>query len=150
LRIGLLDDDDALVLDDSGFHLLLFGGLQTTLVLSPLAHPLNGIHDVALLRQKGIAQVNRPLDVVSQALYHVRKGRQSLDTRIPRLFRHRIREGLIFQVLVAIQPPLEQNDFQRIRGRGQYLGQQRVWIQGNRRYQRIQLLGRKLGRLAPG
>jgi hypothetical protein len=74
LRIGLFNHDDALAFDDSGFDLLLFGGLQSTFVLSLLAHALNSIHDIAFLRQKCVAQVNGPLDVVSQALHHFRQS----------------------------------------------------------------------------
>jgi hypothetical protein len=50
LRIGLLNNDDVLVFDDLGFHVLLFGRFQIAGVLSFLAHALHGIHHVALLR----------------------------------------------------------------------------------------------------
>ena len=82
-----------------------------------------------------------------QPFHHVRQTGQSLDAWIPGLFRHRVGECLVLQILVLLQPLLEQDDFQRIRGCGQDLGQQRVWIKRNRRNQRIQLLGRNLGDL---
>ena len=150
LRIGLFDDNHALALDDSRFHLLLFGRLQSAFVLGLLAHALHRIHNIALLRQEGVAQIDGPLNVVAQTLYHVRKGRHGLDARIPGLFLHRIRERLIFQTLVVVQPPLQQDDFERIRGCSQYLGQQWVWIKSNWRDERIQLVRRNLGSLAPG
>ncbi len=148
MRIGLFDYDDALVFDDLGFHLLLLGGFQSAFFLGLLAHALNGIHDVALLCQKGVAEISGPLNVVSQPLYHFGQSRQSLDARIPRLFRHRIGERFVFQIVIFFQPLLELDDFERISGCSQDLGEQRVWIKGNGRYEGIQLLGWNLGSLA--
>jgi hypothetical protein len=51
----LFDYYHALVLDDLSFHLLLLSRLQIALILSFLPHALNGIHDLALLRQERIA-----------------------------------------------------------------------------------------------
>jgi hypothetical protein len=48
-RIGRLNHDDALTLDDLRLNLLLFIRVQRAFVLSLLAHPLNGIHHIALL-----------------------------------------------------------------------------------------------------
>jgi hypothetical protein len=45
---------------------LLLSGLQGALVLRLPAHPLNGIHQLALLRQEGIAEISSPLNVVSE------------------------------------------------------------------------------------
>jgi hypothetical protein len=86
LGIGLFDYHHALVLNDSGFHLLLRGGLQSAFVHCLRAHALNGCHDVALLRQERVTKIRRPLNVISQPLHDVWKRRQSLDTRIPELF----------------------------------------------------------------
>src|SRR5215471_17479227 len=47
---------------------------------------------------------------------------------IPRLFRGRIGQRLILQVLVFLQPLLELDDFQRICRCCQGLGEQRIWI----------------------
>jgi hypothetical protein len=55
LRISLFDNDDRLAFDHLGFHLLLLGRFQVAIVLCLLAHSLNGIHDIALLRKEGIA-----------------------------------------------------------------------------------------------
>jgi hypothetical protein len=130
----LFDDDQAFVFDDPGFHLLLLAGLQGAFILSLFAHALNGIHDVTLLRQKGVAQINCPPDVVSQTLYHFGQSGQSLDARIPRFFRHRIGELFVLQRFILLQPPLEQDDFQRIGGCCQDLSQQRVRIESDWRY----------------
>jgi hypothetical protein len=55
LRIGLFDNDDTLVFDDLGFYFLLLGGFQIAFILGLLAHPLNGLHDVALLCKERVA-----------------------------------------------------------------------------------------------
>src|SRR5246127_5011157 len=71
LRIRLFDDDHALVFDDFRFYFLLLGRFQIALILGLLAHSLNGIHHIALLREEGVAKIGRPLDVVCQTLYHI-------------------------------------------------------------------------------
>ncbi len=83
LRISRFDYDDALTLDDCRLHLLLLVGFQIALILGFLAHPLNGIHHITLLRQKSVAQVGGPLNVICQQLYDLRQRGQSLHTRIP-------------------------------------------------------------------
>jgi hypothetical protein len=40
--------------------------VQSALALSLPAHALNGIHQIALLRQKGIAEIGSPLKVICQ------------------------------------------------------------------------------------
>jgi hypothetical protein len=55
LRISLFDNNDGFAFDDLGFHLLLLGRFQVASVLRLLAHSLNGIHDIALLRKERVA-----------------------------------------------------------------------------------------------
>jgi hypothetical protein len=69
LWVGLLDHDHTLALDDFGFHLLLLGRFQIAVVLCLLAHSLDSIHDIALLRQERVAQVGGPLNVICETLY---------------------------------------------------------------------------------
>ena len=68
-RIGRLYHDHALVFNYSRFHCLLLGGVQSALVLCLPAHALNGIHQLALLRQEGIAEISSPLNVISQQFH---------------------------------------------------------------------------------
>jgi hypothetical protein len=147
LRIRLFDYDYALVLDDLGFHFLLFSRFQITLILSFLAHALHRIHAIALLREECIAQIGGPLNVVCQPLYNIRESRKRLDAWIPGLFRHGVRERLVFQILIFVQPLLKLDDLERIRGRRQSLGQQWIGIKCYGRYERIQLVRRNLGGL---
>ena len=95
MRIGLFDDDHALVFDDFGFHLLLLGGFQIALFLGLLAHALHGIHHIALLRQECVAQVGGPLNVVGEALDYIGQSRQGLDAWVPGLLRYGISESLV-------------------------------------------------------
>jgi hypothetical protein len=84
---------------------------------------LDCIHDVRLLREKGISQIGRPLDVAGHALYHIWIRHQSLDTWVPRLLRDRIRQCFVFQVWIVTNPLLELDDFQWISGSRKCLGQ---------------------------
>jgi len=61
-----------------------------------------------------VAQLGRPLDVFCQFLDDIRQGRQRLYARVPALFLHGIRQGLVFQVLMLSQPLVELYDLQRI------------------------------------
>jgi hypothetical protein len=105
------------------------------------AHALNGVHDVRLLGQERISQIRRPLDIARHPLHHVWKCRHCLDTRVPWLPGHRVRQRLVLQVLVIRVPLLKLNHFQRIGGSSQGLGKKRIGIKGNRRHQGIQLVG---------
>jgi hypothetical protein len=116
LRICLFDHDHALVLDDFGFHLLLFGRFQVALVLGFLAHALDGIHQIALLGQECVAQIGGPLNVVCEAIYYIRQSRESLDAGIPCLFGDGISKRFVLEVLVLLQPLLELDNLKRVGG----------------------------------
>ena len=55
LGIGLLDHNHTLTFEGFRFYFLLFGRLQISLVVGLLAHALDGIHHVTLLREESIA-----------------------------------------------------------------------------------------------
>jgi hypothetical protein len=116
LWVGLLDHDHTLALDDFGFHLLLLGRFQIAGVLCLFAHSLDGIHDIALLRQERVAQVRGPLNVIRQALYDVGQPGQRLNARIPGLLCDSIRECFVFQPRILCQPLLQLDEFERIGG----------------------------------
>jgi hypothetical protein len=65
-RISRLYHNHALVFNYSRFHRLLLRGVQSAFVLRLRAHALNGIHQFALLRQEGIAEISSPLKVIPQ------------------------------------------------------------------------------------
>jgi hypothetical protein len=88
LRTRRLDDDYTFVIDRLRLHLLLFGRLQIALLLGLLPHALHGRHHITLLREKGIPQVSRPLDIVGEPFRDVRNSRKRLNAWVPRLFGH--------------------------------------------------------------
>jgi hypothetical protein len=136
-----LDHDHTLILNDLGFYLLLLGRFQIAGVLCLLAHALHGIHHIALLRQKRVAQVRGPLNVFCQTLYYFGQRSQRLNAWIPGLFHGGIGECFILQPGILCQPLLELDYFERIRGSREGLSEHRVWIKGNGSYERVQLVG---------
>jgi hypothetical protein len=56
-----------------------------------------------------------------------------LHARVPILFCDRIRERLVFQILVSIQPLLHLDDLKRIRGSSQGVGEKLIRIKRDRR-----------------
>ena len=121
--------------------LQLFVRLQGSFILGFTAHPLNRVHDVALLRQKSISQIRGPLNIFRQALHDIRKSGHRLNTWIPGLFRDRINQRLVLQPRVVSEPLMELNDLKGIGGSHQRLAQQRVGIQRNGRHERVELVG---------
>jgi len=96
LRTRRLDDDYALVIDRFRLHLLLLGRLQIALVLGLLPHALHGRHHVTLLREEGIAQISRPLNIVGESFRDVRNSRKRLNAWVPRLLRNCVGYCLTF------------------------------------------------------
>lgn len=114
LRVGLLDHNHTLILDDLGFHFLLLGRFETAFVLSFFSHALHGIHHIALLRKKRVAQICRPLNVVGEPLCYIWQTSQCLNARVPGLLGNRIGKCFIFQAWIFGQPLFELHDFERI------------------------------------
>jgi hypothetical protein len=144
LRIRLFDDDRALAFDDLGFYLLLLVRFQIASPLGLLTHTLHSVHHIALLRQKGVAEVSRPLDIVSQALDQIGQGGQGLNAGVPRLLGHSIGERFVLQARILCKPLLKLDNLERIRGSGKSLGQHRVGKERNRRYESVKLIRRDL------
>jgi hypothetical protein len=142
LRVRLLDNDRTLAFNNLRFHLLLFRRTQVALLLSFLAHALDSLHDIRLLSQKRVAKIGGPLNIIGQAVYHIGQGRQRLNTGIPRLFRHGISEFLVFEPFVFPEPLLKLDDFKGVCRCSQYLGQQWIRVESNRRHERIHLIRR--------
>jgi hypothetical protein len=90
------------------------------------------------------------LDISSHPLHHIWKRCHRLDTWIPWLLGHCVRESLVLQVLIIRHPLLKLNDFQGVSGSGQRLGEKRIGIKSNRRHQGIELLSWNRGRLLIG
>jgi len=81
-----------------------------------------------LLRQECVSQIRRPLDIAGHTLYDVWKLHHCLYTWVPRLLCHCVRQRFAFQILIPIHPLLKLDNFERIRGSGERLSQERVGI----------------------
>ncbi len=79
LWIGRLDLNDRLLDDDN----LLFRRLEVTLCLGFCAKPLDGIQDIFLLREEGIAQFLCPIEFLAHHVEDLRKIHQGLHTGVP-------------------------------------------------------------------
>jgi hypothetical protein len=142
LGIRLLDHDDTFVFDDLGFYLLLLGRFQISFVLSFLAHSLDCIHDLSLLSEKCVAEVSGPLDVVGESLDDIGEGGESLNAWVPRLLGDGVGECFVLQRGVLLEPLEELNDFERIGGRGEGLGEEWIGIESDGRDERVELVVR--------
>ena len=139
-----LDDNDRLLLDDLRLDLLLLVRLERAGPFGLLAHPLDGVHDVALLLQERVAEFGGPLDVVAKTLDDVGQRGHRLDAWIPRLFRDLVSQRLVLQARILREPLLELDDLERVGGRDEDLAEERVRIEGDGRHEGVELLGRKL------
>jgi hypothetical protein len=63
LWVRLLNNDHLFVLNRLGFYLHLFVRLQA-LILGLLAHALDRVHHIRLLRQECVPQIGCPLNIV--------------------------------------------------------------------------------------
>jgi hypothetical protein len=86
----LLDNDHLLALNCLGFDLLVFIRHQSSFALCRHAHPLDGVHHIALLREKRVTEIRGPLNVVGEAFHHIGQSRHRLNARIPGLFLNRL------------------------------------------------------------
>jgi hypothetical protein len=93
-RRGGLNGDVVLTVARGGGDCLLWCRLERAILLGPLAHALDRLHDAVLLRHDGISEIRCPAEVCAQALQNVRNHYQRLDARVPRLFRSRVGQCL--------------------------------------------------------
>src|SRR5262249_8423700 len=102
---------------------------------------LNGIHDIWLLSQHSIAQFLRPIELLAHHGENGWRCRQRLHAVVPSLLLDLCLEPIAVKVLVLTGPAFSLHHFERIGRSHQNLGQQGVWIERNRRDERIKLLG---------
>jgi hypothetical protein len=92
--IGLLNYDHLFVPGGLRCHLLFLGRFQISFRLGFPAHPLDRIHHIRLLRQKGVSQLGCPLNVTGQSRDDIWDRYHRLDGRIPWLLQHCIGKSL--------------------------------------------------------
>ena len=133
-----LDDRLGGLLHDHG---LLRRGGERSLSLGPRAQPLDGIHQVLLLAQEGVAELLRPVEPVVHHGEHLREKDERLHAVVPRLRPQRVIEGPALQARVGLDKARRLDHFERIGGGHQDLRQQGVGIEGDRGGDLLQLLG---------
>jgi hypothetical protein len=101
---------------------------------------LDGVHHVFRLVVVGIAELRRPAGVLGEILKNSGKLSESLDGRVPSHVIHGAGALIHGQRYVRDRPGLRSGNLIRKRRACQYLGDQRVRIESDRRHQLIQLL----------
>ena len=152
-RRGRLDHDVLLLVLGLDRDRLLLGGLQLAVVPGTGPQPLDRVHDIGLLRQHGVAELLRPIELLRHHRQHGRNLDQRFQAVVPALLGERAGERIALEGLVGLGPAVRLHDLERI-GRGdQYLGQQRIRMERDRRDQLVELrrleqrLRRRGGRL---
>lgn len=109
--------------------------MQIALALRQPAEVLDGSLDVLLLIQKSLAQLGGPGEIIVEPFENGGIMGQRLDAGIPRLL------GDLGQIAAVVDVAVRQDDLRRHGGRGEYLGQQGVWIERNGPEQLIEGVG---------
>src|SRR6266478_6147180 len=131
-------DDDGRVLGSYG---LLLRSQKIACFLRPLAHHLYGIHHVLFLVVVSVAERRSPGEVFVHVAQDGRECTECLDARVPGLLIHGFSQGVPLQIRMRLDPLVGLDDLLGKRRRSKDLGDKRIWIQRNRRYQLLQLLG---------
>ena len=124
-------------------HELLLVRRQQSRAHGALTLALNGVHDVLRLGQERVPEIDRPREVPVQHAEHRREDDERLNARVPGLILGRVRERGALQARIGLQPPIGLDDLERIGGRGENLGDERVGVERDRRDQIVELLGRQ-------
>ncbi len=119
---------------------LLRRRLQVAGRIRPRAQPLYRVEHVALLREEGVAEILRPLELVVHHRQRLRNRRQRLDARIPTLLLHGVLERLAGDLWIFLGPARGLDHLERIGRRHQHLRDQGVGKQRDRRDQLLDLL----------
>jgi len=109
-------------------------------------HPLDRVHDITLLSQKGVAKLGGPLDVVGEPFNRLGNNCHRLDARVPGLLRHSIGQRITLEIGGLLHPLLELHDLERVGRSDQHLCQEVVWVECDRSNQRIELIRREKSR----
>ena len=141
IRLGRFDDDNLLVLLGLDRNLLLLGRGEFVLRLRAGAQPLDGVHHVGLLREHGVAELLRPVELAAHHVEDRRRRGQRLHAVVPALLVGSGFELIALQRLVVLGPAIGLHDLERI-GRGhQHFRQQGVGIKRDRGDELVKLLG---------
>jgi Protein of unknown function (DUF3300) len=84
-------------------------------------------------------RASRPVEIVVHHGEHRRRRRKRLDARVLILLRKRFVELVALERFIGLRPAVSLHNFQRVGRRHQYLGEQRVGIECDRRHQGVEL-----------
>ena len=135
VTVGRFDIDDFSL----AHHAHLLVAVQIAGSVGALAQELHAIHHLAFLREKGLAQALRPIQILVHAVQDFRERHQRLDADIPVLVLDRVDRVLAFQAGMLARPARGLRHFQRVGGRDQHLRQHAVRIQRDRRQHLVQI-----------
>ena len=124
LRVSRLNFNGALRALVLVNHILLRRRGEPARVPRLTAEDLDGVHDIALLRQKSVAEIGRPLYIRTEPVEGIRKHDKSLNACIPRLLASRRNQILAAQITVRLPPLRGLLQFHWIGGSDQHLTQQ--------------------------
>ena len=125
-------------------HRLLGVRLERARVLRLGAQLLDRRRDILRLVHDRVAKVGRPGKILAHLFDEVWKTRHRFDRGIPFLAVDAGKVVFRDKRLIFLKPALRLNDFERIGGRGQHLGEQGVGIERDRREQLAQFLAAEM------
>jgi hypothetical protein len=133
--LGGLDDDGLFF----AHHLGVFVRGQRPRGIGARAQELDRVHHLRFLVQHRVAEAPRPVEVLIEPGQEIRERHERLDAGIPLTIRDGSDGVLTLEVGILPRPARGFDDFQRIRGGDQDLGQQRIRIQRDRRQHLVEL-----------
>ena len=134
LRIGLFQHQYRFLPD----HADLLVRLQVTGHPGTVAQALHRLHHPGLLVKKCVAQLLRPVDSLVHHRQQLRECHQCVDTRVPAIRLGRAHRLVTPEMRIRARQARGLPDFERV-GRGhQYLRQQRIGIERDRRQHLVQ------------
>ena len=136
-RIRRLNDDDLLAALGFLRNLLLLGRCQLFVRICLGAQTLDTVHYIGLLREHGVAELLRPVELVAHHVEHRRRGDERSHAFIPSLLIDGGFQGVVLEALVFLQPAAGLYDLERIGRRHHHLSEQIVRVKRDRREQRI-------------
>ena len=118
---------------------LLLGRLQLAVGLRAPTQSLDRVHKLRLLRQHGVAELLRPVELVGHHGEHIRDLGERLHAVVPALLGERSRQCFALEAVVRLRPAVGLHHLEWIGRCDQDLRKERVGIERDRRHQLVEL-----------
>ena len=118
---------------------LLLGRLQLAVGLRASTQSLDRVHKLRLLRQHGVAELLRPVELVGHHGEHVRDLGERLHAVVPALLGERSRQCFALEAVVRLRPAVGLHHLEWIGRCDQDLRKERIGIERDRRHQLVEL-----------